>query len=476
MAGTAMTDDQKIAALKAERDRALARAYDLSRAYLQTLDERHVGAVADARGVRDRLRTDLTDAGEDAEAVVADMAAALDPGIVASTGPRYYGFVIGGALPAASAADVLTTAWNQNGALHALSPAAAAAEEIAGEWMLDLLGLPSDASVGIPTGAGLGNAVGLAAARHRLLQRAGWDVEAAGLYGAPEIVVLIGDEAHATVLTALQYLGFGRERVTRIAADDQGRMRIDAFRDTVAQLDPQAPLLVITQAGNVNTGGFDPVGAIADELGAHPNAWVHVDGAFGLWAAVSPQLRHLVAGVERANSWSTDAHKWLNAGYDSGFVAVRDPEAHRAAMAATAAYLLRSDQRESWEYVFDSSRRARGFALYAAIRSLGRDGIREMVERCCRLARRMAEQLAQGGAEILNDVVLNQVLARFGDDERTQAVIARVQAEGTAWMGGTTWHGLGAMRISVSNWSTTEADADASVQAILRAAAEVDRA
>ena len=226
-----MTDAERIAALKAERDRALARAYELSVAYLRTLDERHVGPLTDARGIRERLRSELTDAGEDAEAVVADMAAALDPGIVASTGPRYYGFVIGGALPAASAADVLTTAWNQNGALHALSPAAAAAEEIAGEWMLDLLGLPADASVGLPTGAGLGNAVGMAAARHRLLQRAGWDVEAAGLYGAPEIVVMIGDEAHATVLTALQYLGFGRERVTRIAVDEQGQMRMDALAD-----------------------------------------------------------------------------------------------------------------------------------------------------------------------------------------------------------------------------------------------------
>ena len=476
MARTVLTDAERIAALKAERDRALARAYELSVAYLQTLDERHVGPLTDSRGIRAQLRSELTDGGEDAESVIADMAAALDRGIVASTGPRYYGFVIGGSLPAATAADVLTTAWNQNGALHALSPAAAAAEEIAGEWMLDLLGLPADASVGLPTGAGLGNAVGMAAARHRLLQRAGWDVEAAGLYGAPEIVVLIGDEAHATVLTALQYLGFGRERVTRIAVDEQGQLRMDALRKAVGEMDPQAPLLVIAQAGNVNTGGFDPVGEMADVTAAHPNAWLHVDGAFGLWAAVSPELRHLVAGVEKADSWSTDAHKWLNAGYDCGFVAVRDPEAHRSAMAASAAYLLRSDQRESWEYVFDSSRRARGFALYAAIRSLGRDGIREMVEGSCRLARRMADQLAEGGVEILNDVVLNQVLARFGDDARTQAVIARVQADGTAWMGGTSWHGLGAMRISVSNWSTSEADADASVQAILRATAEVDRA
>jgi glutamate/tyrosine decarboxylase-like PLP-dependent enzyme len=382
-------------------------------------------------------------------------------------GPRYFGFVIGGALPAAAAADVLTMAWGQNGALHALSPAAAAAEEVAGEWMLELLGLPATASTGLPTGAGLGNAVGIAAGRHAVLQREGWDVEARGLYGAPEISVVIGDEAHATALTALQYLGLGRDRVVRIPTDEQGRMRADALAVALPGL--PGPLVLLAQAGNVNTGGFDPMDAIADALAAQPNHWIHVDGAFGLWANVSPELRHLVRGVERADSWSTDAHKWLNAGYDCGFVAVRDPEAHRAAMAATAAYLLRSDQRESWEYVFDSSRRARGFALYAAIRSLGRDGIRALVERCCALARRMADGLAAGGAEILNDVVLNQVLVRFGDDERTNRVIARVQEDGTAWMGGTSWHGKAAMRISVSNWSTTEADADASVQAILRA-------
>jgi glutamate/tyrosine decarboxylase-like PLP-dependent enzyme len=376
--------------------------------------------------------------------------------------------VVGGILPAAAAADRLTTTGAQNRALHALSPAAAAAEQVAGEWMLDLLGLPPDASFGLPTGAGLGNAVALAAGRHAVLQRTGWDVEARGLYGAPEVEILIGEEAHATVLTALQYLGLGRERVRRIGTDGQGRMRLDEL--TAALGSSQAPLLVVTQAGNVNTGAFDPIGEIAEVLSAHPNSWLHVDGAFGLWANASPALRHLVRGVERADSWSTDAHKWLNAGYDCGFVAVRDPEAHRAAMAASAAYLLRSEQRESWEYVLDSSRRARGFALYAAIRSLGRDGVRELVERCCRIARRMAEQLAIGGVEVLNEVVLNQVLVRFGDDSRTQEVIARVQEDGTAWMGGTSWQGKAAMRISVSNWSTTEADADASVQSILRAA------
>jgi glutamate/tyrosine decarboxylase-like PLP-dependent enzyme len=453
------------------RERGLAEALDMARAYLRSLPQRHVGPRADADELRERLAPTLADAGEDPESVIAALAAAVDPGLVASAGPRYFGFVVGGILPAAAAADWLTTTWAQNGALHALSPAAAAAEQVAGEWMLDLLGLPADASFGLPTGAGLGNAVGLAAGRHAVLERAGWNVEARGLYGAPEVEVVIGDEAHATVLTALQYLGLGRERVRRVATDGQGRMRLDELTAAVGR--SQAPLLVITQAGNVNTGAFDPIGEIAEVLSGHPNTWLHVDGAFGLWANVSPSLRHLVQGVERADSWSTDAHKWLNAGYDCGFVAVRDQAAHRAAMAATAAYLLRSEQRESWEYVLDSSRRARGFALYAAIRSLGRDGVRELVERCCRLARRMAEQLAAGGVEVLNEVELNQVLVRFGDDRRTQAVIARVQQDGTAWMGGTSWQGRAAMRISVSNWSTTEADADASVQAILRAASAV---
>jgi glutamate/tyrosine decarboxylase-like PLP-dependent enzyme len=451
-----------------EREQALRAAFDLGLDYLRGVAERHVGAVANAAAVRERLVTKLPDGPTDATTVVSELAQAVEPGVVASVGPRYFGFVIGGVLPAALAADVLTAAWGQNAALHALSPAAAAAEEVAGEWMLDLLGLPATASVGLPTGAGLGNAVGIAAGRHAVLQREGWDVEARGLYGAPEISVVIGDEAHATALTALQYLGLGRERVVRIPTDEQGRMRADALTDALPGI--SGPLILLAQAGNVNTGGFDPMDQIADALADHPNHWIHVDGAFGLWANVSPQLRHLVKGVERADSWSTDAHKWLNAGYDCGFVAVRDPEAHRAAMAATAAYLLRSDQRESWEYVFDSSRRARGFALYAALRSLGRDGVRALVERCCSLARRMADGLAAGGAEILNEVVLNQVLVRFGDDERTNRVIAAVQEDGTAWLGGTSWHGMAAMRISVSNWSTTEADADASVQTILRAA------
>ena len=460
-----------------DRTRALRRAAELGLDFLDGLPERHVGSRTDAATLVSRLGGPLPEDGTDPVAVVEALAEAVDPGLVASAGPRYFGFVVGGALPASAAADWLTTAWGQNAVVHALSPAAAAAEQVAGQWMLELLDLPRDASFGLPTGAGLGNAVGLAAGRHAVLARAGWDVEARGLYGAPEITVITGEEAHATLLTALQYLGLGRDRVVRIPTDDQGRM--SAPEAAAAVLRTDGPLIVAAQAGNVNTGAFDPIGQIADALASRPNAWLHVDGAFGLWAAVSPRLRHLVEGVDRADSWSTDAHKWLNVGYDCGFVAVREPEAHRAAMATSASYLMRGEDRENWEWVLDSSRRARGFPLYAAIRSLGRSGVQALVERCCDLAAMLADRLRGGdGVEILNDVVLNQVLVRFhprigGDvDAHTRAVIHRVQADGEAWMGGTTWHGMGAMRISVSNWSTTEADIDRTAATILRCAAD----
>ncbi|HEX7067928.1 MAG TPA: pyridoxal-dependent decarboxylase [Candidatus Limnocylindria bacterium] len=452
-----------------EREAALRRAAEIGFDYLSKLPERAVGARADATTIASRLG-DLADAGMDPTRVIEELATAVDPGLVGSLGPRYFGFVIGGQLPAAAAADWLTTAWGQNAVVHAASPAGAAVEQVAGRWMLDLLGLPADASFGLPTGAGLGNTVGLAAARHAVLARHGWDVEARGLYNAPEITVVVGEEAHATLSTALQYLGLGRERVVRVPVDDQGAMLADAARDAIVAVD--GPLIVAIQAGNVNSGAFDPAATVADAVASHPNAWVHVDGAFGLWAAVSPSLRHLVEGVDRADSWSTDAHKWLNVGYDCGFVAVREVDAHRAAMATSASYLMRSEQRENWEWVLDSSRRARGFILYAALRSLGRSGVRALVERCCALARRMADQLREADeVAVLNEVVLNQVLVRFGDsDERTRAVIGAVQEDGTAWMGGTTWQGKAAMRISVSNWSTTEADADRTVEAILRCA------
>jgi glutamate/tyrosine decarboxylase-like PLP-dependent enzyme len=452
--------------------RVLRETAERAIAYLDGVGERHVGATQDAEAIAARLRVPLPEAAEDPAAVVGRLATDVDPGLVASAGPRYFGFVIGGALPASVAADWLAAAWDQNAALHALSPAAAAAEQVAGEWMLELLGLPADWSIGLPTGAGLGNAVGLAAGRHVVLQQLGWDVETHGLYGAPEIEVICGAEAHATALSALQYLGLGRERVTRVPVDDQGAMRADAFADAMGRATDH-PVLALAQAGNVNTGAFDPLNEIADAVDRHPNAWLHVDGAFGAWAAVSPRLAHLVTGMERADSVSTDAHKWLNMGYDCGFVGVRDQAAHRAAMTVSAAYLLPgSGRRDSWEYVLDSSRRARGFALYATLRSLGRSGLRDLVERCCALARQIADRLgAEEGIAILNDVLLNQVLVRFGDDDATtNEVIRRVQEDGTAWMGGTVWQGRAAMRISVSNWSTTPEDMERTADAIIRAA------
>lgn len=458
--------------LRTNLEPALRRAADLAADFLGSLGERPVGAREDAATVADRLRVPLPEDPQDVVGVIEGLASDVEPGLVASAGPRYFGFVIGGALPASVAADWLAAAWDQNAVVHALSPAGAAAEQVAGEWMKELLDIPAEASHGLPTGAGLGNVVGIAAARHALLAREGWDVERRGLYGSPELEVIVGDDAHATVLTALQYVGLGRERVTRVAVDDQGAIRADALADAVHAAKGR-PTLVCAQAGNVNSGAFDPLGPMAAAAASHGNAWLHVDGAFGLWAATVPRLRHLVAGVDGADSWATDAHKWLNVGYDCGFVAVRDVDAHRAAMATEASYLMASGtNREGWEWVLDSSRRARGFALYAVLRSLGRSGVRELVDRCCRLAERMAAGVASvPGARVLNEVVLNQVLVRFDDDDaRTRAVINAVQASGEAWMGGTTWRGGAAMRLSVSNWSTTEADIDRTVAAIEAAA------
>jgi glutamate/tyrosine decarboxylase-like PLP-dependent enzyme len=369
-------------------------------------------------------------------------------------------------------------------------------EEVAGEWLLDLLGLPAQASVGFTTGATMAIFTALAAARHAVLARVGWDVEEHGLGGAPEVTVVVSEEAHATIFAALQMLGLGRGRVRRVAADDQGRMRADglravrvpadgqgrmqadALRRTLASLD--GPTIVCAQAGNVNTGAFDPVGEIAALVHAH-GGWLHVDGAFGLWAAAAPALRSLVAGVEHADSWATDAHKWLNVPYDSGLVFVRDRAAHRAAMTFGAAYYVETSggERDGYNWVPESSRRARGFAVYAALRALGRAGVAHLVERSAALARRMAERIAAApGARVLNDVVLNQVLVRFeppggGDaDAHTRAVIARVQADGTCWLGGTVWQGKAAARFSVSGWSTTEADVDRAVEAICRCVRE----
>ncbi|KAB2966118.1 MAG: aspartate aminotransferase family protein, partial [Thermoanaerobaculia bacterium] len=422
----------------------------------------------------------LPAAGEAPMAVIERLAAAADAGVMASAGPRFFGFVVGATLPAALAADWLASTWDQNAGLYVLAPAAAVVEEAAGAWIAELVGLPATASVGFVTGCQAANFSALAAARHELLARAGWDVESRGLYGAPEIEVVVGEEAHVTVHTALQMLGLGRERVRRVAVDGQGRMRAEALAEALAPLAGR-PVLVCAQAGNVNTGAFDPLPEIAD-LARACGAWLHVDGAFGLWAGASRALRPLLSGVERADSWATDAHKWLNVPYDSGLVFCAHPGAHRGALTATASYLEQTEgrERDPFEWTPEFSRRARGFAVWAALRSLGRDGVEELVDRGAGHARRFAEILgAQPGIEILNEVVLNQVLVRFappagGDagasDEFTRETIRRVQASGELWLSGTTWQKKAAMRISVSGWRTTAADVERSAAAILAAA------
>ncbi len=477
-----------------DRRALLRQTADLAADFLDGLPERPVHATASHDELLDAFGGPLPAKGEAPGEVVSELARIAEPGLIASAGPRFFGFVIGGSLPSALAADWLTSTWDNNAGLYVIGPSASVAEEVAGTWLTELFGLPAGASIGYSTGATMASFTGLAAGRHRVLERAGWNVEEDGLTGAPEIAVVVGAEAHVTIHVSLQMLGLGRNRVYRVDADEQGRMRADALRDVLAGLRDR-PVLVSAQAGNVNTGAFDPLPGIVAAVRELPNAWLHVDGAFGLWAAVSPELRHLTAGLADADSWTTDAHKWLNVPYDSGIVIVRDVAAHHAAMTLGAAYYVETEggERDPYNWVAESSRRARGFPIYAALRELGRDGLVEMVERCCRVARRMADGLRDApGVTILNDVVLNQVLVRFappsspgadagagGGVERaavdafTREVIAEVQRDGTCWLGGTTWHGMAAMRISVSNWSTTEADGDLSVAAIRRCADRV---
>lgn len=462
-------------------DALLAAAATHAAKYLTEVGSRPVAPGADPRELCARLGGPLPEGPSRPEAVLEELVGAADPGLVASAGPRYFGFVTGGALPATVAADWLVSAWDQCAGGYVLSPAGAVVEEVAGEWLRELLGLPATASVGFTTGATLANAVGLAAARARLLRRVGWDAERHGLFGAPPIEVVVGAERHVSIGQALRYLGLGSDRVHIVPADGQGRMRAADLSVVLRGLAGR-PVIVCAQAGNVNSGAFDPLDEIGEAARAH-SAWVHVDGAFGLWAAASPALRHLVRGVADADSWATDAHKWLNVPYDSGLAFVADPEAHRAATGLLdAGYLVFGGaERDNSDWVPEMSRRARGFPVWAAIRSLGRRGLADLVDRCCAHARRFADALgAAGGVEVLNEVVLNQVLVRFpaagaaGDDHdrRTRAVVDLVQADGTCWVGGTTWHGRAAMRISVSSWWTTEADVDRSVAAILRAAAD----
>lgn len=460
-------------------DDVLRRAADLAIQFRQGLPERHVGAQTDRATLLAALGGPLPEAGTDPVEVIEQLAAAADPGIIGMSGPRYFGFVIGGSLPASVGADWLTSAWDQNAGIYAAGPAASVVEEVAAAWLLELLNLPATASVGFVTGAQMANFSCLAAARHAVLARAGWNVEANGLTGAPEVTVVIGEEAHATILTALGYLGLGHERNMRIPADEQGRMRVDQLEAALERVD--GPLIVCLQAGNVNTGAFDDAVRAMEAVRRHPNAWIHVDGAFGLWARASAHFAPVAAGLESADSWAVDGHKWLNVPYDSGYAIVADPAAHVAALApAAGAYIqYAAVERDPFNFVPEYSRRARGFATYAAIRELGREGIAAMIERCCTVASRMADRLrAVEGVEILNDVVLNQALVRFRPsaggniDAHTRDIVSRIQADDTAWLGATTWHGMAAMRISVSNWSTSEADADRAVDTILRCAAD----
>ena len=383
---------------------------------------------------------------------------------VASAGPRYFGFVTGGTLPAALAANVLAGAWDQNAVFHVASPPTAFIEDVCRRWLVALFGLPPGAGIGFVTGATMANFSALAAARHALLGRLGWDVEARGLFGAPPITVIVGAEVHVSVLKALSLLGLGRERVVRVAVDGQGRMRPEAIPALTE------PAIICVQAGNVNTGAFDPAGEIC-AIAQASDSWVHVDGAFGLWAAACPDRAHLAAGIPAAHSWATDAHKWLNVPYDSGIVFVADPQHLKASMSSRAAYLIAGDTREPSHYTPELSRRARGVEVWAALRSLGCSGLDDLIGRNCRYARRFAEGLKNAGYDVLNEVVLNQVLVSFGSAERTRHVVGRVQEDGTCWCGGTEWQGHVAMRISVSSWATTEEDVERSLQTIIRLAA-----
>jgi glutamate/tyrosine decarboxylase-like PLP-dependent enzyme len=453
---------------------ALDRAHALALSYLDGVTARHVGGAASVAALRAALGGPLPDGGDDPVRVIERLAADADPGIVASAGPRYFGFVTGGSVPVTVAADWLTSAWDQNGAMYVMSPAVAAIEDIVSGWLLELLDLPSRCSVGFVTGCHMANFTCLAAARHQVLRRAGWNVEAQGLQGAPRITVFVGDEVHISAVGGLRLLGFGTGELVRIPADGQGRMRAEALAERMAGTN--GPRIVSAQVGNVNTGASDPIGRIVEIAHGH-GAWVHVDGAFGLWAAVVPELKSDVAGLNGADSWATDAHKWLNVPYDSGLAIVSDPAPHRAAMGMQASYLQRGtdEERIGMDWVPESSRRSRVLPIYALLRTLGRAGVQDLVRRNCALARRLADRMSrEPDVSVLNDVVLNQVLLQFngangrGPDEITREVIARVQADGTCWAGGAVWQGRQVMRISVSNWSTTEDDIDRSAEAILR--------
>jgi glutamate/tyrosine decarboxylase-like PLP-dependent enzyme len=459
-------------------ERVLEVADERARRYLAGVDDRPVIEPASVDELRRTLGGRLPEDGEDPATVVERLADAAEPGLIALGSPRYFGYVIGGTLPAALGADWLAGAWDQIASVYLCGPSAAVAEEVAGRWVLDLLGLPKEAAFGLTTGGTMANFSGIAAGRHAVLQRAGWNVESQGLNGAPPVRVLIGEHAHATILVALRLLGLGDGNAIRVRADDAGRMDPNALAEELER--GKGPAIVCAQAGEVNTGCFDPFPAIADVCERH-EAWLHVDGAVGLWAAASREFDELTEGLERADSWSTDAHKWLNATYDCGYIAVKEPGALRGAMGISAPYLPEeSDVRDSYQYVPESSRRARGFVLYAALRSLGRKGVAELVERCSALARLMASELEGDPAlEVINEVVINQVLVAVAGDESgelTTDAVGRIQRDGTCWLAGTTWRGRPAIRISVCNWRTREDDIRRSAEAIRKGVLEASAA
>jgi glutamate/tyrosine decarboxylase-like PLP-dependent enzyme len=441
----------------------LDQAARLATNYLRTIGTRRVAPSPPEIEAQQALGGPLPESSSSPADVLSLLDRIGSPATVATTGGRYYGFVTGGVLPAALAASWLTSTWDQNASLRVMSPAAAAFEDIALDWVVDVLGLPNEAGGAIVTGATMANLCGLAAARHALLQRAGWHAEDDGLFGAPPLRVVVGDEVHISLVKALGLLGLGRRRVERVPVDRQGRMRPDALPELDART------VVCIQAGNVNTGAFDPAVEICRRA-RERGAWVHVDGAFGLWAAASPRLRYLTEGFGDADSWATDAHKWPNVGYDCGIAIVRDPNALRGAMATTSAYFTPGERREPSQYSPEMSRRARGIELWAALRSLGRQGLAALVERTVNHAARFADGLRECGYEILNDVIINQVLVSFGSSDVTRATVARIQEDGVLWCGVTEWQGRTAMRISVSSWATTEEDVRLSLDAIDRAA------
>ena len=444
---------------------ALRIAAERARAYVEGIGERGVAPASSAVAALSKFREPFPAESCDPGEVVRLLDEIGSPATMATTGRRYFGFVIGGALPASMAASWLANAWDQNVALRVMSPTAAELEEVALRWVGEILGLPEDCAGGLVTCATTANFTALTAARHALLARAGWNVEHDGMFGAPPIEVVVGAEVHMSIEKALSLAGFGSKRVVSVETDGQGRMRADKLPKLSNRT------IVCIQAGNVNTGAFDPATEICARA-KEQGAWVHVDGAFGLWANASPKYRHLTAGFEQADSWGTDAHKWPNVNYDSGIVMVRDANALRTAMMATAAYLEPGSGREPLYHSPDSSRRARGAELWAALKSLGKSGLCALIERTCSYAKQFAEGLRTAGFDVLNDVVINQVLVSFGSAEVTREVMRRVQEDGTCWCGGTVWQGKTAMRISVSSWATTEADIERSLEAIVRIARE----